>query len=107
MKLTKNIKIKLFVLVAFLALMFLQVGPYLLYADENELTFSYQRINLVATNEYYNSNNLFFSKAYVGQNLAYCLDYGIPLPVSSGGTVKYTRTLGSTATAALVYGAWL
>jgi TQXA domain-containing protein len=104
LKISKNIKIKLFVLVTFLVLMFVQIGPYLLYADENELVFSYKRINLVATNEYYNSNNLFFSEAYVGQNVAYCLDYGVPLPVSSGGTVKYVRTLSSVTTAALVYG---
>ena len=104
MKISKNIKIKLFVLVAFLVLMFVQIGPYLLYADENELTFSYKRIEMVATNEYYNSRNLFFSEAYVGQNTAYCLDYGIPLPVSSGGTVRYIRQLSGITTAGLLYG---
>ena len=104
MKISKNIKIKLFVLVAFLVLMFVQIGPYLLYADENELTFSYKRIEMVATNEYYNSRNLFFSEAYVGQNVAYCLDYGIPLPVSSGGTVRYVRQLSGITTAGLLYG---
>ena len=104
MKVSKNIKLKLFVLVAFILLMFVQVGPYLLYADENELTFSYRRIELVATNEYYNSNRLFFSEAYVGQNIAYCLDYGVPLPVSSGGTVKFVRQLNGITTAALIYG---
>ena len=104
MKVSKNIKLKIFVLVAFILLMFVQIGPYLLYADENELTFSYRRIELVATNEYYNSNRLFFSEAYVGQNIAYCLDYGVPLPVSSGGTVKFVRQLNGTTTAALVYG---
>ena len=104
MKVSKNIKLKLFVLVAFILLMFVQIGPYLLYADENELTFSYKRIELVATNEYYNSNRLFFSEAYVGQNVAYCLDYGVPLPVSSGGTVRYVRQLNGVTTAALVHG---
>ena len=50
MKISKSIRAKIFVLVAFLVLMFVQVGPYILYADENELTFSYRKLSMIATN---------------------------------------------------------
>ena len=104
MKKIKNFKLKMSMLIFVLILMVVQIGPFLVYADESELSFSYKKFTQPATNEYYNGKNLYFSQARVGQYVGYCLDYGLPLPTSSGGTVKYVRKLSPVATAVMKYG---
>ena len=104
MKNIKNFKLKISMLILVLVLMVVQIGPFLVYADESRLTFSYQKFDQPATNEYYNGKNLYFAQARVGQYVGYCLDYGLPLPTSSGGTVSYLRTLSPVTTAVLKYG---
>lgn len=103
MKKIKNFKLKISMLIFVLILMVVQIGPFLVYADESRLSFSYKSFGLPATNEYYN-DNMYFAKARVGQYVGFCLDYGYPLPTSSGGTVSYLRELSPVTTAVMRYG---
>lgn len=105
MKKINNFKLKICMLIFVLVLMVVQIGPFLVYADESQLSFSYKQFTNPATNEYYNARNLFFSQARLGgKYVGYCLDYGIPLPTKSGGMVKYLRTLSPVTTAVMKYG---
>ncbi len=104
MKKINNFKLKICMLIFVLVLMIVQVGPFLVYADESRLTFSWVSFGLPCTNEYYNGNGLAFAKARVGQHVGYCLDYGVPLPTGTGGTVQYLRKLSPVTTAVIRYG---
>lgn len=104
-KKVKNLKVKLFVAIAFLVLMAVQIGPSMLLADENYATFSWQRMSSqLASNEYYHDGGLFFSVAKLDSTTAYCLDYGLQLPTASGGSVAFLRKGSSIITAALKAG---
>ena len=98
----KNLKLKIVFSVLFLILMITQIGPYILFADENDMTFSFSVLTTYANNDYYEIN-VPVLKGYLDQNLGYCLDYQIKQP-DQGSTVKFIKYLSSVNTAVLRYG---
>lgn len=72
--------------------------------NEKNLPFSYKQYHAVATNEYYDSSILFSAEAYLGDNIAYSLDYNCPAFTEQNTLVKLPRTLSTVGTAALLAG---
>lgn len=99
----KNFKWKLLTMILVFVLLVVQIGPFLVLADENQLKFSYQVMPTPATNEYYGTR-LGFSKFWLGDSVAYCLDYALDLPSSNGTMLNYLRDASPVTTAALMYG---
>lgn len=99
----KNFKLKLVFSLVFLILMIVQIGPYLLLADENSKTFSYQYRGSYLTNAWYNGVNHTFSESYLDQDVAYCVDPLNAWP-DNGSQLVYRRNLSSYSTALLLYG---
>ncbi|MDD3303934.1 MAG: SpaA isopeptide-forming pilin-related protein [Clostridia bacterium] len=103
LKNVKNLKIKLITLIAVVVLLIVQIGPFIVLADENQLKFSFRYINTPADNEYYGTS-MSFSEGWLGESIAYCLDYTLYVPGASGTIVNYLRDASPVTTAALMYG---
>ena len=101
-KKSRGVIIKLIVMFLFISIMFLEIGAYVLYGDEKNLSFSYNEGGVVALNGFCNNLTVHYEDAFVGGKVAYCLDYGSGIP--TGGTVTYLGDLSSQVTSSLVYG---
>ena len=96
----KNIKLKVMSIFMLITLMSLQLSPFMLNATAAQLNFYSPGLVTPATDTAYNVN-VYYSSGTLGGDIAYCLDYGKPLP---SGTMSYYKTLSAQGLSLLVYG---
>lgn len=68
------------------------------------LQFSYKERECIATNEYYDSDKFYSTEIFLGDNVAYSLDYRGGIPSENESLLKYQRTVTGVTTATLIYG---